>query len=623
MGASSSATLIERGNALLARRAAREAAQCFVEALKREPDSRAARFGVGVALLDLGDLQGARRAFNAVVAVSPGHAAAHFNLGFIAFRLGESGEAERHFVASLAKRPDHVPTLVHLGILAMRFGRFDEAISHLTAALSRQPDQPAIRGRLGAALLAVGRVVEAVPLMQAADAGGGGDPFLTNQFALALHTLGDHDEAIAALRKCLSARPDAAGLHSNLLVMMHFSERETPESIYAEHLDWAQRHAVDLPAVVAHPNDRDLDRMLQIGLVTPHVTAGPVPTVLTSLLLHHDRGAVAYTLYANSDGADATTDRLQSLVSRVRRVRQLSDEELAAQVRSDGIDILIDLAGHTGGDRLLAFARKPAPVQVSWLDYFDTTGLPAMDYVLTDPTSTPAGGPQRFVEQLLRMPVTRLCFTLPEGAPDVASLPALRCGHLTFGSFNRYSKITPPVVELWSRLLNTLPGSRLILKASEFQDPGIVDLARTRFAAHVDLRRLEFRGRSPYREMLAEYADVDIALDTFPHNGGATTMDALAMGVPVLTRAGDTMISRQSAAMLHACGLGGFVADTADQFIAIAARWNSDLAGLATLRNGMRARIADSTLTDGRRFARDFEAVMRQAWRGWAMAPLP
>jgi protein O-GlcNAc transferase len=308
--------------------------------------------------------------------------------------------------------------------------------------------------------------------------------------------------------------------------------------------------------------------------------------------------------------------RLQAATTRWHRIDKEDDDAFAAAVRADRIDILIGLAGHSGHNRLLAFARRLAPIQVTWLDYFDTTGVPAIDYLITDPLHTPADSQQRFTERILRLPVTRLCFVAPASAPPVAPAPVLRRGHLTFGSFNRYAKTNLRVVALWARLLDAIPGAQLLLKANEFVDRGIRARALACFAAHgIHGDRITLRDPSPPAALLAEYADIDIALDTFPHNGGATTMDALWMGVPVLTLTGNTLISRQSAAMLHAAGLPEFVATTADELIALASRWNADRERLAELRKEIRPRVAASALCDGTRFARDFEVALRGIWR--------
>ncbi|HEV2041215.1 MAG TPA: tetratricopeptide repeat protein [Casimicrobiaceae bacterium] len=613
--------LIEQGQALLASNDPQRAAECFRAALRLSDDAVGAHFGLGVALTSVGQSQAAVEAFERVLTLAPAHAGVHFNLGQLARRRGDADAAIAHYRNSLVRQPGHVPSLVNLGLLLLRESRHEEALPLLEAALAIDPKLPTIRGRVGIVLCELEQYSDSIPYLEAAVAENGDDVRLVNAYSLVLNTTGENGKAIAALKRLLTRVPGASWVHSNLLMLLHFAHEFTPDEIYAEHLRWAQMYTSHIVPCEAEIDDPDPQRSLRVGLVTPHVVAGPVPSVLLSLLEHHDRRRLEFIMYVNSSAADAVTDRLRAATAGWRRIDTQDDDAFAAAIRADRFDILIDLAGHSAGNRLLAFARRLAPIQVTWLDYFDTTGVPAIDYLLTDPVHTPADSHQRFTERILRLPVTRLCFVPPGGAPEVAPAPALRQGHLTFGSFNRYAKTELPVVALWARLLDAIPRAQLVLKAKEFVDRGIRARALARFAAHgVRGDRIELRGPSPPATLLTEYADIDIALDTFPHNGGATTMDALWMGVPVLTLSGKTMRGRQSAAMLHAAGLPEFVATTADEFIVLATRWNADSAGLAVLRNGMRPRVAASALCDGLRFARDFEIALRGIWRAHCAA---
>ena len=613
---------IEQGQALLSGNDPQRAAECFRDAIRLGGDAVAAHFGLGVALMSLGHGPAAAESFERVLALAPGHAGAHFNLGQLARNSGDAAQAIAHYRRALAHQPGHVPSLVNLGLTLLRDSRREEALPLLEEALAIDPKLPAIRGRVGMALCDLGQYSAALPYLAAAATENGDDVHLVNACALVLNRTGETGEAIDVLKQLLTRVPGASFAHSNLLTLLHFAQDCTPEDIHAEHLRWAQMHVGDIVPRELRIEDPDPERSLRVGLVTPHVTFGPVPSVLLSLIEHHDRRRLEFVMYANSRGADEVTARLRAATAGWRRIDALDDDAFAAAVHADRIDILIDLAGHTGGNRLLALARRLAPIQVTWLDYFDTTAVPAIDYLLTDPVHTPADSRQRFTERIVRLPVTRLCFAAPSDAPDVAPAPALRNGHVTFGSFNRYSKTGPAVVALWARLLAAIPDARLVLKAREFADRDIGAHALARFAAHgVERDRIEIRGPSPHAALLAEYADIDIALDTFPHNGGATTMDALWMGVPVLTLSDQTLIGRQSAAMLHAAGLPEFVVTTEDGFIDLAMRCAVDVEGLAERRNGMRQRVAASALCDGPRFARDFEIALRAIWRERCAAP--
>jgi predicted O-linked N-acetylglucosamine transferase (SPINDLY family) len=312
------------------------------------------------------------------------------------------------------------------------------------------------------------------------------------------------------------------------------------------------------------------------------------------------------------------TARLRTCAAEWHEVRDVSDEELARRIREDRIDILFDLAGHTPGNRLPVFARKPAPVQITWLDYVGTTGLSAMDYLLADPRQIPAGAEAFHTEKVLRMPDDYICFDPPVDAPAVGPLPALTGGLVTFGSFNLLTKTSPQSVEIWSRILREVPGSRLMLKNHGFDQPATMARLRRLFSEHaIDPSRIVFQGRSPHAELLAAYNEVDVGLDTLPYNGGLTTCEALWMGVPVVTCPGETFASRHGLAHLTAAGVAETVAADFEDYVRIAVALAGDLPRLSALREGLRGRVGGSALCDGKRFAGYFADVMRGVWRRW------
>lgn len=613
--APSATALLEQGFALLEAGDSSRASEIFRAALSAAPELVSARAGLGAALQQQGQPDAAAEAFTQVLALEPEHWSAHFNLGQLARNRGDPETAERHYRAALSTRPRHVPSLANLGLLLLRLAHSTDAIALLERALAIDPALPEVRRRLGLALYGAGELSRSLPYLEQAVAESGDDAYLDNAYALVLLAMGRPDAAIAALRRTLLRTPGSKELHSNLLMLLHFSASYSADALFAEHVRWAQQHVGQLPLAAPTTDASDPERTLRVGLVTPHVVTGPVPNVLLPLLEHSDPRRQSFVFYANGSREDATTARLRAAVAEWRRIETVDDDAFAAQVHADRIDIMVDLAGHSGGNRLLALARRLAPRQLTWLDYFDTTGVPAIDYILTDAVSAPEDMQRHFTERPLALP-TRLCFLPPQDAPDVAPAPVLRNGYLTFGSFNRWAKTSEPVLALWARLLTAIPDARLLLKARGFEDTGIRKDAIARFGAKgIAAQRLELRPPSAYAEMLRQYADVDLALDTFPHNGGATTLDALWMGVPVVTLLGRTMIGRQTAAMLDACVLPDLVADTEDALIAIGRRWHADIEGLSALRAELRARVAVSPLTDGPRFARTFETALRHIWR--------
>jgi predicted O-linked N-acetylglucosamine transferase (SPINDLY family) len=346
--------------------------------------------------------------------------------------------------------------------------------------------------------------------------------------------------------------------------------------------------------------------------------------MLAPVLERHDPRRVETVCYYNYPRGDAMTERMRSAAHRWRDVAGQDDAALAAAIRADGIDVLVDLAGHTKHTRLLVFARRPAPVQVSWLGYFNTTGLATMDYFVTDPESSPSGQERYFVERLVRLPATRFCYEPPGFLPEVGALPARRNGHVTFGCLNTLAKVNDRVLALWTRILAAVPGARLLLQAAAFNDPLVQRAFRARAATHgIPEDRLALRRFVPVAEAARTYHEIDIALDPFPFCGGMTTLDALWMGVPVVTLPQAMIAGRQSASMLANLGLPELIAADEPAYVAAAAGLARDLDRLAALRAGLRGRFRRSPLADYARFTRDLEDAFGGMWRAWLAASRP
>jgi predicted O-linked N-acetylglucosamine transferase (SPINDLY family) len=355
-----------------------------------------------------------------------------------------------------------------------------------------------------------------------------------------------------------------------------------------------------------------------VGFVSPDFGRHPVGHFLIRGLENLDRGQCETVCYCDRIIKDDLTTRLQAATTIWRDVIGLNDEQLAEQIRADRIDILFDLAGHTAGNRLLVFARKPAPIQITWIGYEGTTGLEAIDYILADRYLIPAGKETFYREQVLRMPDGYVCYDPPAAAPEAGPLPAAKNGCVRFASFNNLAKITPRVVEVWAKVLDRVPQSRLLLKYRGLGGKSVRERYLAMFTAFgVDPSRLEFAPPSDYAEYLAAYRQVDIALDPFPFGGGITTCDALWMGVPVVTCPGETFASRHGLSHLANVGLTDTIARDLDEYVALAVGLAGDLPRLATLRAGLRERMACSPLCDGKRFAEHFAEVLGGAWRQW------
>jgi predicted O-linked N-acetylglucosamine transferase (SPINDLY family) len=442
-----------------------------------------------------------------------------------------------------------------------------------------------------------------------------------NSLGRALAEQGRLDEALAAYRRTLQIRPDYAEAHGNLLLSLHYAPEFDAQTMFEEHCLWGDVHAGPLaPFIQPNTNDRSPDRPLRGGYVSPDFREHSVAFFLENLLACHDPGQIEIFCYADMSRPDAVTVRLQQHAAHWRRITGLSDAQVAELIRIDRIDILVDLSGHTAHYRLLVFARKPAPVQVSWLGYRDTTGLKAMDYRLTDAHADPPGTTELWhTEQLVRLPDCAWCFRPSEHAPAVSPPPRLRAGHITFGCFNARPKITVPLLKFWADILLGVPGSRLVLENQSLRDISTQQRLRTVMAkAGISSNRIDLENPTPeLADHLASYGRVDIALDTFPYHGTTTTCEALWMGVPVVSLSGKTHPSRVGVALLKNVGLPELVAPTPEDYVQRTVELATDLPRLDGLRSTLRQRMQASPLMDAPRFARHIEAAYRMMWHKW------
>jgi predicted O-linked N-acetylglucosamine transferase (SPINDLY family) len=353
--------------------------------------------------------------------------------------------------------------------------------------------------------------------------------------------------------------------------------------------------------------------------VSPDFGCHPVGYLVICILeqLCRDADVICYN---DRYQRDRLTSRFQAAAATWRDVVSLNDEELADQIRADRIDVLFDLAGHTARNRLLVFARKPAPIQVTWISSVGTTGLAAIDYVLADHHVLPTGAEPFIGEEILRMPDAYVCYDPIDAAPPVDALPAARNRFISFGSYNNLAKITPQVIEVWSEILRRMPHSRLVLRYHGLNDETVCDRYRNLIAANdVDPRRAMFLPPACAIDVVSSYREIDIALDPFPFSGGVTTCEALWMGVPVLTWPGQTFASRQSLSILSAVGLTESIACDRSHYVELAVGLASDLERLASMRATLRERMARSPLCDGQRFAGHLLQLLRGVWKQWML----
>ncbi|MCC7276148.1 MAG: tetratricopeptide repeat protein [Alphaproteobacteria bacterium] len=563
-----------------------------------------------------GRLAEAESLYRAVLARQPSDARALHGLALVALQAGQPGPAVALLQRAAATRPT-ADLLVDLGWALGLAGDRGGAMAAERRAIVLDPQHAQAHYNLACDLQEENRLVEAIDHYRRAVAAAPRHVDARNNLAQALVAAGAVEEAVAAFDAAVKAAPDDWALASNRLLALHYDPRIAPPALAAEHRAWAARHAT-LPRFADHANAPDPERPLRLGYLSPDLCRHPVGWFLQQALAHRDRAAFHVTAYSSRRAEDEVSAAIRGLVDRWRPVAALADEALAAQIRADGIDILVDLAGHTMGHRLRVMARRPAPVQASWIGWIDTTGLEAIDHFVTDAVEAPEGCEPLFAEHLVRLPVGAMCWTPPPYAPEVVPPPLGRGAPPTFGCFNNLAKVNDGVIALWARVLGAVPGSRLLLKSKSLGDPAVAEGVRARFAARgVTAERLALEGRSPHADMLARYGDIDVALDPFPYSGGLTSVEALWMGVPVVTRGGDRMVARQTAGYLTTLGRTEWIAPDADAYVATAAALVADAPGLASRRAGQRARMAASPLVDGARFVPALEAAWRAMWRDW------
>ena len=442
--------------------------------------------------------------------------------------------------------------------------------------------------------------------------------FAWNNLATAQRDAAEVPAALIGYARALAVAPQAAATESNLLQCLQFDEAIDDLALSRRHRAWGRRHA-PLAPVQPFPNRRDPDRRLSIGYVSADLGRHPVGYFLLPALEAHDRSQVKVVCYATRDRGDDLTASLRAASDLWVDASRLGDADLVRRVRNDEIDILVDLSGHTAHNRLLVFGARPAPVQATWLGYFDTCGLDQIGYLLTDSWEVPPEQRGRFIEEVVALPAGRFAYRPPSYAP--APLSRNPGSRVTFGSFNNLAKLSDATIDVWSQILAATPDSRLLLKWSSLADSGIAASMQRRFASRgIGARRLILRGASPHAAMLAEYGEVDIALDPFPFSGCLTTVEALWMGVPVVTLVGRRPVSRQSAAILWRLGLADFVADDISAYIRTALALADDTERRRRLRQSLRARMEGSTLLDGRALAASLEDAYRRMWERWCSA---
>ena len=600
------------------------AAAGYRRTLATEPNLPEAWNNLGNALSASGDLDGALACFRTLTARRPDFAEGHMNLGNVLVALGDSAGAVAALDRALELRRDFPEALYNLGTVRQLRMELPQAIECYRRVLALNPLATEPLSNLGIVLYKIGEFEASVTAFRAAMIVKPDLAEALNNLGNAMTVQGASAEARQSYRQAITINPDYFTAWCNELFRMQYDWATTEEALFATARRVAERFAQPLRAAFRpHANLRDPERRLRVGYVSADFREHPVAFNMESLLAAHDRGRIEVHAFASVAMPDATTHRIQASVDRWHPIQRLSDAEAAALARAQEIDILVILAGQTSGNRPLIGAHKPAPVQVSYHD-LTSSGFETTDYWLTDAVlHPPSGTRERFTETLVRLP----CFYLhrpPDPAPEVGPPPSATAGTITFGSCNNTGKINEEVVALWSRVLHAVPGSRLLLKyANSFANPTVARRYTELFARQgIGAERLVLAGGLHSRaNHLAFLNHIDIGLDTFPFNGSTTTFEALFMGVPVVTLAGQRFVARVGASMLAQVGLDHLVATTTDGFVATAAALAGDPVQLAATRAGLRGRLLDSRICDPETYAETIEAAYRDMWRAWCERP--
>jgi protein O-GlcNAc transferase len=597
-----------------------DAVACYFKAQKLAPDNAGTCLVVGTLLYRKGRIDEAISFYRKALDIDRGLFDAYVYLGNAYQEKKEFGKATDCYTEALRIRPGDATVLINLGITFHNTGQFEDAITYFRKALTLNPNLTVAYEHMGLTLIQQGNLTEAGECFRSAIRIR---PDSVQSFIKLAHIFekqGRLNEAEDCNRRAMSIQPDNPIPYEGLLMSMIYNPVHSAQEIFAEHVRFADRFAEPLASsIVCHVRPRTCDRKLRIGYVSPDFRKHPVASFVEPVLLCHDRRHFEIFCYSDVGCPDEVTERIKNLADIWKDLRGISDEKAADLIRKDGVDLLIDLAGHTLDNRLLMFARKPAPVESSWIGYPCTTGLSTIDYKIVDNYTDPPGMTEQFyTEKLSRMPDCFLCYLPDCDSPGVGHLPAIAEGRVTFGSFNNFAKISPEVTSAWIAIMASVPDSRLVLKADGLSDATLRRSLLDRFEeGGIARERLELLSWVPSRkEHLELYHKIDIALDTFPYNGTTTTCEAVWMGLPVITLKGNTHASRVGISLLTNIGLPELVAGTRDEYVEIAVRLAADIRGLKSLRERLRDMIKQSPLMDAKLFTLNLEDCYRRMWEG-------
>lgn len=614
-------------NAFQEKGAIDEAVLYYLKALSLKPDFAMANNNLAVAYCNMGNicrgkdrLEEAIDSYQRALKANPNIAQAYYGLADIFLVQNLLDEAAACFEKALHFSPPDSKLYTHLGYLFHQKGQFNKAVDFYQKAIEINPESFDAYNNLGSIFRQNGQLEEALAYYQKAIEI---NPEFTDVYinlGNVCQDRGQITEAEKYYRKAIHLKLDAVLGYSNFLFVLNYDPRYDIKTIFNEHISFAKQYAEPLyPKTYNYSNDRSPDRRIRIAYLSPDFRRHPIAYFLEPVLSTHNHKDFEIFCYMNSSAQDEITLRMQKYADQWRTISGTPSEKVADLIRDDMIDILIDLAGHTANNRILLFARKPAPVQASWIGYLTTTGLSTMDYKLGDMYTDPLGFTEKYyTEEIMRLPDSFLCYLPDKNAPEVTSLPSLTAGHITFGSLNKLAKVSKGVISVWSEILNAVPNSKLIMKDFCFIDRATCEQTREQFLQEgITTDRIILETWDPSPKHMETYSRIDMGLDPFPFNGATTTCEALWMGVPVVTLAGDAYHSRSGISLLSNIGLKELVAETHEQYVKIAVQLAVDVDKLQPLRKQLRDMMKESPLMKAPQFTLNLENCYRRMWQKW------
>ena len=592
-----------------------EAEAHFQTALQIEPESNDAAMNLGNVWQRQGKLKDAEQLYRRCLEHDPDNALLLTNLGESLRRQCRWSDAAEFLGKAIQQNPELIETQLNFGRTLLNSHQHEAAVAHFRELVAIHPNDSRAHHFLGNALSHVSDFDGSVSCLQRSLELRPDDSYAHNSLAFVFMAASDHHRAAKHFRESLRLNPRLSRSRSALLYLMSADPAVSQQELFDEHLRWAKLHG-QVKSLGPHCNLRQKSRRLRIGYVSPDLRNHAVAFFFQPVLDAHDPEAVEVFCYAEVATPDQSTQRMREQVDQWRFTTGMSDLQVAEQIACDKIDILVDLAGHTANNRLVAFAHKPAPIQVTWLGYPNTTGLSAIDYRLSCETVHPVGEETYHTEELIRMPRAAFCFSPPQQSLGIQSPPVQKNGYITFGSLHRPFKISQQTRKLWSRLLLACPTSRLLAFNTHFTGESKASLIQSLTDEGVDPQRIEVRDSFLGESYLKTYDDIDVALDVSPWAGGTTTLEALWSGVPVIAQYGDRGSSRSSASVVTAIEHDQWIAHTDDEYINKVMSLAADIPKLCRLRRQLREQM-QTTVLDGKRFTRNLEQVYRDIWSSW------